>query len=72
MDKNRQIYSADNLYDVLAKLFSNDGELNDSEINYSCLFQDEPIIMQNYVGVGAVIHNKNNFGFFKVRGKFSF
>ncbi|CAG9863390.1 unnamed protein product [Phyllotreta striolata] len=30
------------------------------------------ILLENYVGVGSVIHNRNSLGFFKVRGKFSF
>ncbi|CAH1102638.1 unnamed protein product [Psylliodes chrysocephalus] len=30
------------------------------------------ILLENYVGLGSVIHNRNSLGFFKVRGKFSF
>ncbi|XP_046389553.1 tumor protein p63-regulated gene 1-like protein isoform X2 [Ischnura elegans] len=31
-----------------------------------------PIVLQSYVGLGSLIHNRNGLGFFKVRGKFSF
>ncbi|XP_072388858.1 tumor protein p63-regulated gene 1 protein-like isoform X2 [Diabrotica undecimpunctata] len=30
------------------------------------------ILLENYVGIASVIHNRNSLGFFKVRGKFSF
>lgn len=30
------------------------------------------IIVENYCGIGALVHNKNALGFFKVRGKVSF
>ncbi|XP_057662343.1 tumor protein p63-regulated gene 1-like protein isoform X2 [Diorhabda carinulata] len=30
------------------------------------------ILLENYVGLGSVIHNRHSLGFFKVRGKFSF
>ncbi|XP_050504166.1 tumor protein p63-regulated gene 1-like protein isoform X2 [Diabrotica virgifera virgifera] len=30
------------------------------------------ILLENYVGLASVIHNRNSLGFFKVRGKFSF
>ncbi|XP_023016828.2 tumor protein p63-regulated gene 1-like protein isoform X1 [Leptinotarsa decemlineata] len=30
------------------------------------------ILLENYVGIGSIIHNRNSLGFFKVRGKFSF
>jgi hypothetical protein len=38
----------------------------------SCTVENSPIILQNYVSLGSLIHNRNNLGFFKVRGKFSF
>ncbi|KYM95933.1 PREDICTED: tumor protein p63-regulated gene 1-like protein isoform X1 [Cyphomyrmex costatus] len=31
-----------------------------------------PIIIENYCGLGALVHNRNGLGFFKVRGKISF
>ncbi|CAH1973503.1 unnamed protein product [Acanthoscelides obtectus] len=30
------------------------------------------ILLENYVGIGSIIHNRHSLGFFKVRGKFSF
>lgn len=38
----------------------------------NCKIIHKSILLDNYVGFGAVIHNKNSLGFFKVRGKFSF
>ncbi|KAF4525864.1 hypothetical protein B566_EDAN015967 [Ephemera danica] len=38
----------------------------------SCKVENAPIVLQNYVGLGSLIHNRNALGFFKVRGKFSF
>lgn len=37
-----------------------------------CAIYHKNIILENYVGVGSLIHNRNALGFFKVRGKFSF
>lgn len=37
-----------------------------------CLITNRDILLENYVGIGSVIHNRNSLGFFKVRGKFSF
>ncbi|PSN44647.1 hypothetical protein C0J52_07725 [Blattella germanica] len=37
-----------------------------------CKVEHKPIILENYVGLGSLIHNRNALGFFKVRGKFSF
>lgn len=31
-----------------------------------------PIIIENYCGLGALVHNRNSLGFFKIRGKVSF
>lgn len=30
------------------------------------------IIIENYCGIGALVHNRNALGFFKIRGKVSF
>ncbi|CAH1154337.1 unnamed protein product [Phaedon cochleariae] len=30
------------------------------------------ILLENYIGLGSIIHNRNSLGYFKVRGKFSF
>ncbi|GLV44762.1 hypothetical protein CBL_11629 [Carabus blaptoides fortunei] len=37
-----------------------------------CVVQHKRIVLQTYVGLGSLIHNRNALGFFKVRGKFSF
>uniref|UniRef100_A0A0A9YIB9 Tumor protein p63-regulated gene 1-like protein n=1 Tax=Lygus hesperus TaxID=30085 RepID=A0A0A9YIB9_LYGHE len=39
---------------------------------FQCSVQHKSILLENYVGLGSLIHNKNSLGFFKVRGKFSF
>ncbi|XP_026329899.1 tumor protein p63-regulated gene 1-like protein isoform X2 [Hyposmocoma kahamanoa] len=38
----------------------------------SCCIHHSPIVIQSYVGVTSLLHNKTSMGFFKVRGKFSF
>ncbi|KAH1009558.1 tumor protein p63-regulated gene 1 protein isoform X2 [Dendroctonus ponderosae] len=40
--------------------------------NYESRILHSHILLQNYVGFGAIIHNRHDLGFFKVRGKFSF
>ncbi|XP_017880057.1 tumor protein p63-regulated gene 1-like protein isoform X1 [Ceratina calcarata] len=37
-----------------------------------CSMRDGLIIIENYCGVGALVHNRNGLGFFKIRGKVSF
>ncbi|XP_023727167.1 tumor protein p63-regulated gene 1-like protein isoform X1 [Cryptotermes secundus] len=37
-----------------------------------CNIEHKPIVLENYIGIGSLIHNRNALGFFKVRGKFSF
>lgn len=37
-----------------------------------CNVRNGLIIIENYFGVGALVHNRNNLGFFKIRGKVSF
>ncbi|RLU23382.1 hypothetical protein DMN91_003586 [Ooceraea biroi] len=37
-----------------------------------CTVITMPIIVENYCGVGALVHNRNGLGFFKIRGKVSF
>ncbi|XP_055842360.1 tumor protein p63-regulated gene 1-like protein isoform X1 [Episyrphus balteatus] len=68
-DSKKHIYSAESFSQTLRSIFSN---ANPDGVDFNCDFKEGPILMENYVGVGAVIHNKHNFGFFKVRGKFSF
>ncbi|KAI5641724.1 inositol phosphatase domain-containing protein [Phthorimaea operculella] len=38
----------------------------------ACCIHHSPIVIQSYVGVTSLLHNKTSMGFFKVRGKFSF
>ncbi|CAK9818177.1 Tumor protein p63-regulated gene 1 protein [Anthophora quadrimaculata] len=37
-----------------------------------CSVKSGLIIIENYFGVGALVHNRNGLGFFKIRGKVSF
>ncbi|XP_046965146.1 tumor protein p63-regulated gene 1-like protein isoform X3 [Vanessa cardui] len=37
-----------------------------------CCIHHSPIVIQSYVGLTSLLHNKTSMGFFKVRGKFSF
>ena len=30
------------------------------------------IIIENYIGIGSLVHNRTGLGFFKIRGKVSF
>ncbi|XP_032686775.1 tumor protein p63-regulated gene 1-like protein isoform X4 [Odontomachus brunneus] len=39
---------------------------------HECNVINMPIIIENYCGVGALVHNRNGLGFFKIRGKVSF
>ncbi|XP_038215686.1 tumor protein p63-regulated gene 1-like protein isoform X1 [Zerene cesonia] len=38
----------------------------------SCCIHHSPIVIQSYLGITSLLHNKTSMGFFKVRGKFSF
>ncbi|XP_014370897.2 tumor protein p63-regulated gene 1-like protein isoform X6 [Papilio machaon] len=38
----------------------------------TCCIHHSPIVIQSYLGVTSLLHNKISLGFFKVRGKFSF
>ncbi|XP_052757485.1 tumor protein p63-regulated gene 1-like protein isoform X1 [Galleria mellonella] len=38
----------------------------------ACCIHHSPVVIQSYVGVTSLLHNKTSMGFFKVRGKFSF
>ncbi|CAH0406280.1 unnamed protein product [Chilo suppressalis] len=38
----------------------------------ACCIHHSPIVIQSYVGLTSILHNKASMGFFKVRGKFSF
>lgn len=38
----------------------------------SACIHHSPIVIQSYLGLTSLLHNKTSMGFFKVRGKFSF
>lgn len=38
----------------------------------NCTVTQEPIIIENYVGIASLLHNATELGFFKLRGKVSF
>lgn len=37
-----------------------------------CMVEEKPILIESYLGVLSLLHNENNLGFFKLRGKVSF
>ncbi|XP_058797466.1 tumor protein p63-regulated gene 1-like protein [Phymastichus coffea] len=41
-------------------------------LSVSCEKLENPIIIENYVGIGSLVHNRTGLGFFKIRGKVSF
>ncbi|KAL6266406.1 hypothetical protein P5V15_003258 [Pogonomyrmex californicus] len=43
-----------------------------SLLPHECNVVNLPIVIENYCGLGALVHNRNGLGFFKVRGKVSF
>ncbi|XP_072751435.1 tumor protein p63-regulated gene 1-like protein isoform X2 [Anoplolepis gracilipes] len=43
-----------------------------SLLSHECNAVTMPIIIENYCGLGALVHNRNGLGFFKIRGKVSF
>lgn len=71
IQQNRLIYSSENFNRAVVGLFTSEN-VDNSHVNHNCMIIEEPIILHNYAGIGAVFHNRNNLGFFKVRGKFSF
>ncbi|XP_014214252.1 tumor protein p63-regulated gene 1-like protein isoform X1 [Copidosoma floridanum] len=60
-DSNKAKYDVQALHLALKNLLST-----------SCQILDNPIIIENYVGIGSLVHNRTGLGFFKIRGKFSF
>ncbi|XP_076640244.1 tumor protein p63-regulated gene 1 protein isoform X2 [Colletes latitarsis] len=41
-------------------------------LSSECVIRTGSIIVENYFGLGALVHNRNGLGFFKIRGKISF
>lgn len=73
LDQNRDIYLVENLYQAFLSIVHDpEPNIENGDVNYDCKLEEAPIVLENYVNVSAMVHNKNNFGFFKVRGKFSF
>ena len=73
LDQNKDIYLVENLYNGLVSIVREPNpQIENGDVNYDCKIEDAPIVLENYLNVPAMVHNKNNFGFFKVRGKFSF
>ncbi|XP_066260878.1 tumor protein p63-regulated gene 1 protein-like isoform X1 [Euwallacea similis] len=62
----RKTYDLDNFIEAFCKTIIEIGKNYESRILHS------HILLENYVGFGAIIHNRHDLGFFKVRGKFSF
>ncbi|XP_077290784.1 tumor protein p63-regulated gene 1-like protein isoform X1 [Arctopsyche grandis] len=42
------------------------------QLNSNCKVHNASIVLQNYVGLTSLMHNKTSLGFFKVRGNFSY
>lgn len=62
----RRTYDLDSFIEAFCKTIIEIGKNYESRILHS------HILLENYVGFGAIIHNRHDLGFFKVRGKFSF
>ncbi|XP_075237199.1 tumor protein p63-regulated gene 1-like protein isoform X1 [Lycorma delicatula] len=68
MDEKRQkMYNVDEFTQNLVQAVE---RIN--ERSTPCNIEHRPIILENYINLPSLIHNKNALGFFKVRGKFSF
>ncbi|XP_065168249.1 tumor protein p63-regulated gene 1-like protein isoform X1 [Atheta coriaria] len=64
-DDDRLMFSFDEFLDKLRLIIGRE--------NYdNVTIHHKSIVLQNYVGLSSLIHNRNTLGFFKVRGKFSF
>ncbi|KAF5292579.1 hypothetical protein FQA39_LY13912 [Lamprigera yunnana] len=63
-DNQKKVYCVAEFIDSMLPSLNNDGA------NY--LIHHKDILMENYIGIGSLIHNRNGLGFFKVRGRFSF
>ncbi|XP_030753241.1 tumor protein p63-regulated gene 1 protein-like isoform X2 [Sitophilus oryzae] len=66
-DENlRKLYDLENFIEHFCKTIIDFGKTYESRILHS------NILLENYIGFGAIIHNRHDLGYFKVRGKFSF
>ncbi|KAK9296770.1 hypothetical protein QLX08_009297 [Tetragonisca angustula] len=41
-------------------------------LSSDCIVRNGLIVIENYFGIGALVHNRHGLGFFKIRGKVSF
>ncbi|KAJ8982885.1 hypothetical protein NQ317_004315 [Molorchus minor] len=64
MKKLRNLYNLDLFIDQLCLAITKTKE--------NSIILHHNIVLENYIGLGSIIHNRNSLGFFKVRGKFSF
>ncbi|XP_011497520.1 PREDICTED: tumor protein p63-regulated gene 1-like protein isoform X2 [Ceratosolen solmsi marchali] len=60
-DSNKTKYDVRALHSALSDLLSE-----------HCHKLENPIIIENYIGIGSLMHNRIGLGFFKIRGKISF
>lgn len=73
LEKNKAMYLVENLSKAFLSIVHDPApNIENADVNYDCKLEEAPIVLENYLNVPAMVHNKNNFGFFKVRGKFSF
>jgi len=66
----REMYNIDDFMQNLISAVEKAQTINSAAPH--CSIEHKPIVLENYVGIGSVIHNRNGLGFFKVRGRFSF
>lgn len=66
---NNKMYDVEDFARKLVETVEKCQKQSDGDV---CRVEHKPIVLQNYVGLGSLIHNRNSLGFFKVRGKFSF
>jgi hypothetical protein len=70
-EKLKKLYCLETFVEHISKTIADLPRNNDTN-REPCTIQEKDIVLQSYVGIGSVIHNRNSLGFFKVRGKFSF
>ncbi|KAJ8967477.1 hypothetical protein NQ314_002791 [Rhamnusium bicolor] len=63
-EKLRNLYNLDLFIDQFCAVINKTKE--------NSIILQHNILLENYIGLGSIIHNRNSLGFFKVRGKFSF
>lgn len=66
----RKLFSIEEFIQKICEVITN-LECNRIHDN-ACIIEYQKIVLENYINLGSIIHNKNALGYFKVRGKFSF